>query len=221
MRVSPQQTINYGVTADNPAFDEAMRAMEATVQAAGATSVTGTVVADPAATTGTGITSFTIDGTTVTSASDSLNDIATGINASGIAGVTASVVSTAGGYALKISSGNTNDLTFGGSLTPLGINDTTYNQSLQTALQSALTVSNSAVKDLSNLQESVAATSSQLTSAQQQQTTYVTYLQNSLSGVKDVDTGQVAAKVSQYQTQLQASYLAVAQISKISLAQYL
>jgi flagellar hook-associated protein 3 FlgL len=77
------------------------------------------------------------------------------------------------------------------------------------------------VTNLSNTEEAVGVSSAQLKSSAQQQTTYVTYLQTSLSSVKDVDTAQAAAKVSQYQTQLQASYLAVAQISKVNLTQYL
>jgi flagellin-like hook-associated protein FlgL len=60
-----------------------------------------------------------------------------------------------------------------------------------------------------------------LQSLGQQQSTFVTYLTNALSDVKDVNTGQVAAQVSEYQTQLQASYLAVASVTKLSLAQFL
>ncbi|HXP96158.1 MAG TPA: flagellin, partial [Telmatospirillum sp.] len=109
----------------------------------------------------------------------------------------------------------------GTAATTLGLSSVTNTASLQSTLKSALGVATSAVTDLANQQETVGVVSKELTDAQQQQTTYVTYLQNSLSGVKDVDTAQTAAKVSQYQTQLQASYLAVAQLSKIHLTNYL
>ena len=82
-------------------------------------------------------------------------------------------------------------------------------------------MSNQAQTDLANLQNSVADVSSQLSDAHDQQTTFVTLLQTSLSSVKDVDAGQVATQVSQYQTQFQASYMALAAVAKINLAQYL
>jgi flagellar hook-associated protein 3 FlgL len=230
VRISQQQTVNYGVTANGAGFEEALRATQAVMQAAGSTIVTGTVTAaSPNAATGVGASTFTINGgaTVTVNPADSLSTIAASINAAaGSTGVSAKVVASGSAYALQISSGNINSgITFnvasGTPLTDLGVADTTYGESFQAGMKVALTVANSAVTDLANQQASVSAISSELNNAQQQQTTYVTYLQNSLSGVKDVDTAQVAAKVSQYQTQLQASYLAVAQISKVSLVQYL
>lgn len=85
----------------------------------------------------------------------------------------------------------------------------------------ALTIANQAVKDLANTQAVVSANATALTNVSTQQTTYVTYLQNSLSDVKNVDAAEVAARVATLQTQLTASYSAVSNIAKMSLAQYI
>ncbi len=230
VQVSSQQTLSYGVTANNPAFEESLRACQSVAQAAAATQASGQSLSGSWTYTGGSPDTMTINGVSVAvSSGDSLTTIANSINtAAGTAGssVTAKVVTdtATGNQTLQVSSGNTTDLTFGGTaatLTALGLSNTTYSASLKTALNSAMTLANQGVTDLSNLQASVAAVSSQLSAAQQQQTTYVTFLQNSLSNVKDADTAQVAAQVQSLQTQLQASYMAVASVSKINLAQYL
>lgn len=234
VRISTQQTVAYGVNANNQGMEEALRAMQGVIQNAAATTVTGsTTAATPTTALSFGATDFSINGgaTISLSGTESLSDIASAINtAAGSTGVSASVVQTSAGFALKVSTGSQADLSVNvtsatapssGGLADLGISSTSYTAALQTALQASLGVANQSVTDLSNLQETISNTSGQLSSMASQQTTYVTYLQNSLSGVKDVDTAQAASKASQYQTQLQASYLAVAQLSKMSLAQYL
>ncbi len=236
VQLSMQQTINYGVNANSPGFEEAMRAVQTVLQASSPTAPTTTnstlTMAGPTgATDPTSVTagSFTINGggPVTVAAGDSLSTIAASINgAAGTTGVTASVVGSAStGYSLKISSGSTAALTFtsggGTSLTDLGLSNTTHAASFQAALSAGLTTANQAVTDLSNLQSAVADVSKQLADTQQQQTTFVTLLQNSLSNVKDADTAQVASQVQAFQTQLQASYMAVASVSKLSLAQYL
>ncbi|WP_309418246.1 flagellin [Telmatospirillum sp.] len=240
VRVSPQQTISYGVTADSQPFEEAMRAVQLTSDAASSTLATSTATATgPSAATNssvvtggslsitTGPSTSPITTSVTVSAGEDLQSIANDVNtayqtASSTTGTIAKVVySGSGTYSLQIASGDTNPLTISDS-SGLGLpSSMTYASSFQTSLKTALTVANSSVKDLSNAQESLAAASSQLTTSGQQQTTYVTYLQNSLSSVKNVDTAQAAAAVSKYQTQLQASYLAVSQIAKINLASYL
>ena len=92
---------------------------------------------------------------------------------------------------------------------------------LTDSLQSSLTIANKAVNDLGSLQEDISNTSNTLSGAQTTQSSFVTYLTNSLSNVKDVDTAQAAAQVQQYQTQLQASFLAVSTLTKLSLATFL
>jgi flagellar hook-associated protein 3 FlgL len=226
VRVSQQQTIDYGVTANSTGFEEALRASQTVIQAAGSTLASSTLTAASATTTPVVTTAGTINingGASVAVATtDSLQNIATNINtAYSATGITAQVIANSSGtYSLQISSGSSADLNISDT-SSVGLSSTTHATSLQTALKTALALAGSSITSLANQQESVGAVSSALTSASQQQTTYVTYLQNSLSNVKDVDTAQAAAKVSQYQTQLQASYLAVAQISKISLAQYI
>jgi flagellar hook-associated protein 3 FlgL len=225
VQVSLQQNLNYGVTANNPAFEEAMRATQAVIQAATtSTSSTATATSPTAASTVTG-GPLVINGRTVTvNAADSLSTIAANINAAAISGVTATVLPDTNVpplYHVQLSAGS-------GTLTiadtsGLGVASASPlpRTQLNAALQLALGVANQAVTDLSNLQGSISDTSTQLSNAQQQQSTFVTYLENSLSSVKEVNTGTVAAEVSNYQTQLQASYLAVASVRKISLAQYL
>lgn len=90
-----------------------------------------------------------------------------------------------------------------------------------TMLQKAFDLSQSAMTSLSNLQETIAATSSQLSSVQSTQTNYATLLQSSVTNLKDIDTATVTTQIAQYQTQLQASYMAVASITKLNLASYL
>jgi flagellar hook-associated protein 3 FlgL len=239
VRISQQQTVDYGMPASSTGFEEALRATQAVIQAAG-TLTAGTITATDPTNGGTnsasvtGGDSFTINGLTVniTTTGESLNAIAQDINtaaqgATPASSIAASVVNNGGTYSLQVSSGSSAGLTFGTpvgtSLTNLGLTSVTSTPTalFQSTMKAALGVATSAVTNLADMQASVAAKSAEISSAHDQQTTYVTYLQNSLSGVKDVDTAQVAAQVSQYQTQLQASYLAVAQISKVNLAQYL
>ena len=154
---------------------------------------------------------------------DSLNQIAQSINAqSNGSAISAAVqADTAGNYHLVVSNGQSamtiNDSSGIGlsSASPLPASQ------LTDSLQASLTTSNQAVSDLGNLQQSISNTSNTLSNAQQTQTSFVTYLQNSLSGVKDVDTAQAAAQVQQFQTQLQASFLAVSTLTKLSLASFL
>jgi flagellar hook-associated protein 3 FlgL len=226
VRVSAQQTVDYGVTANNAGFEEALRASQLVMDAASGTVTSGTLTsADPTATSTVTAGTLTINGASVTvTAGESLNAIATAINgvsASATSAISAKVVYTGSAYKLQISSGSTSSALTVSDGTNLGLASTTYATSLQANLKSALGVATSAVTNIADTQEAVAAKSSALSSAEEQQTTYVTYLKTSLSSVKDVDTAQAAAKVSQYQTQLQASYLAVAQISKVNLTQYL
>ena len=224
VQVNLQQTISYGVTANNPAIEEAIRSIQSIIQAAQVSSASTTTATDPnAASTVTGGT-LTINGQNFTIAGGaSLDAIASSINSqAGTSGISAAVqADTAGNYHLVVSNGQAamtiNDASGLGlsSASPLPA------ATLTDSLQSALTTSNQAVSDLGNLQETISNTSNTLSNAQTTQTSFVTYLQNSLSGVKDVDTAQAAAQVQQFQTQLQASFLAVSTLTKLSLASYL
>ncbi|HWU00008.1 MAG TPA: flagellin [Terriglobales bacterium] len=90
-----------------------------------------------------------------------------------------------------------------------------------TALTDAFNLASSAISDLSNLQASVSVTSSRLTDAQNNQTSYISLLTDAASNIKDVDSAQAVAKVSQLNTQLQASYSALSTVMKIRLTDYL
>lgn len=90
-----------------------------------------------------------------------------------------------------------------------------------TTLEQAYTLAKQAVTDLSSLQQTVSESASELSSAQTGQTSYVTFLTNTIGNLKDVDTASVASQVSAYQTQLQSSYSALASILKVNLSAYL
>jgi flagellar hook-associated protein 3 FlgL len=88
-------------------------------------------------------------------------------------------------------------------------------------VKTAYDLTGQALTAMSNLQETVSAVSNQLSTATSTQTNYVTLLQSSISNIKDIDTATVTTQIAQYQTQLQASYMAVASISKVNLTSYL
>jgi len=225
VQVNLQQTVNYGVTADNPAIEEAMRAIQQVASAAQVSEASTQTAPSPTAPTNFGGT-LTVNGVTYNVPSNaSLQQIATALNGQANGnGFSAQVVpDSAGQFHLQIANGM-NAMTVNDSA-GLGFNTASV-QPLSTAaltgaLQNALTTANKAESDLSNLQQNISNSSSQLTAIHDQQTSFVTYLQTSLSNVKDVDTAAVASKVQQYQTQLQASFLAVSSLTKLSLAQFL
>jgi flagellar hook-associated protein 3 FlgL len=225
VQVNLQQTISYGVTAANPAIEEAMRAIQSVIAAAQVSATTTTTETSPTAATAASGTLQVNNQTFTIAANQSLDQIAASINsqANG-SGVTAKVVlDTNGAYHLQVSNGmNAMTITDNAGL---GFTNGTVNplptSQLTASLASSLGIANQAETDLSNLQQNISNTSNQLSSAYQQQTNFVTYLQTSLSGVKDVDTAKAASLVQQYQTQLQASYLAVSSLTKLSLAQFL
>ncbi len=233
VQVNLQQTVSYGVLANNPAMEEAIRSIQSVVEAAqastastnGGTPITSTTAAANASGT------LTVNGTTYNlSGGQSLTQIAQTINSNPASGVAAQVVpddtastATPPGpyYHLRLTS-STGTLTVNDQ-SGLGLQSASSlsGSALTDSLQSSLTIANKAVSDLGNLQEDISNTSNTLSGASTTQSSFVTYLTNSLSNVKDVDTAQAAAQVQQYQTQLQASFLAVSTLTKLSLASYL
>jgi flagellar hook-associated protein 3 FlgL len=101
------------------------------------------------------------------------------------------------------------------------VSQATTNPVDTTALTAAFDLASSAISDLSNLQASVSVTSGRLTDAQNNQTSYISLLSDAASNIKDVDSAQAVAKVSQLDTQLQASYSALSTVMKIRLTDYL
>lgn len=224
VQVNLQQTVSYGVTGNNPAIEEAIRSVELVIQAAQVSSSSTLTATDPNAASTVAGGTLTVNGQNFAIASGvSLNQVAQSINsqANG-SGVTASVqIDTAGNYHLVLANGQNAMTVNDTSGLGLASANPQSQAALTNSLQAALTTTNKAVADLGNLQETVSNTSNTLSNAQQTQTSFVTYLQNSLSGVKDVDTAQAAAQVQQFQTQLQASFLAVSTLTKLSLASFL
>jgi flagellar hook-associated protein 3 FlgL len=223
-QVNLQQTISYGVLASNPAMEESIRAVQSVIEAAQVSANSTLTAANPAAASSVSGGTLTINGQNFTIAGNaSLNQIAASINSqAGSSGITASVVpDTAGNYHLRVSNGQAAmSISDGAGLGLSSANPLPTGQ-LTSSLQASLTIANQAVADLGNLQETISNTANSLNNAQTTQTSFVTYLQNSLSSVKDVDTAQAAAQVQQFQTQLQASFLAVSTLTKLSLAQFL
>ena len=227
-QVNLQQTISYGVLASNPAMEESIRAIQTVIEAAQVSTVSSVTATSPDAATSVagGPASLSINGQTFDiTGGASLDQIASQINgqANG-SGVSASVVpDTQGNYHLRISNGQGAISIDSGLDGGLGLSNASPlpAATLTNTLKSSLTITNQAVADLGNLQETISNVSNTLNNAQQTQTSFVTFLQNSLSGVKDVDTAQAAAQVQQFQTQLQASFLAVSTLTKLSLASFL
>lgn len=223
-QVNLQQTVSYGVLASNPAMEEAIRAVQSVIEAAQVSANSTVTATSPTAVSSVSGGTLTINGQNFTIAGGAtLNQIAASINSqAGSSGITASVVpDTAGNYHVRVSDGQAAmAITDGAGLGLSSANPLPTGQ-LTSSLQSSLTLANKAVADLSNLQEDISNTSNTLNNASTTQTSFVTYLQNSLSNVKDVDSAQAAAQVQQFQTQLQASFLAVSTLTKMTLAQFL
>lgn len=88
-------------------------------------------------------------------------------------------------------------------------------------LQAAYDLADKAITALSNLQATVSTTASRLSDIQQDQSSYITLLTDAASNIKNVDAAEAMAKVTQLQTQLQASYSALSVVMKIRLTDYL
>jgi flagellar hook-associated protein 3 FlgL len=87
-------------------------------------------------------------------------------------------------------------------------------QGVAATLNGAVTAINTDIGALGNRQD-------QLTSAQSELGATSTTLQSQLSNLQDADLSQVASKLSQAQTQLQASYQILASLGQLSLAKFL
>ena len=226
VQINMQQTLSYGVLGSNPIFEESIRAVQQVIEAAQVSSSateSESSASQPSSVSGGTLTingqDYTVNG------GDSLDQIAASINAQAGtlgSGVAATVVpDTDGQFHLRLTNGQ--DAMTIDDQSGLGLSSAAQvpDGDITDALKSALTTTNQAVADLGNLQEDISNTSSTLNDAQTSQTSFVTYLQTSLSSVKDVDTAQTAAQVQQYQTQLQASFLAVSTLTKLNLASML
>ncbi|MDA8231365.1 MAG: flagellin [Magnetospirillum sp.] len=91
----------------------------------------------------------------------------------------------------------------------------------QSQLQAAYDLAGQALTDLGDAQSNLGSTSQRLQEVQQNQSSYISLSTTMISNISNVDVAQVAVQVSQYQTQLQASFSAVAGSMKLNLASFL
>jgi flagellar hook-associated protein 3 FlgL len=90
-----------------------------------------------------------------------------------------------------------------------------------TTVQSAFALASTALDDLSDLQEEISNSSSRLKDVETNETAFVSQMNNMITDTEGVDTAQASANVSEYQTQLEASYSALAIVLKVRLTDYL
>jgi flagellar hook-associated protein 3 FlgL len=90
-----------------------------------------------------------------------------------------------------------------------------------TALKQAYDLAYSALSALTGVQGQLGVTSQRLSQVTQEQNDYVSLIKTMAGDIENVDAAQVAVDVSTTQTQLEASYQAIAMISKVHLVNYL
>ncbi len=89
------------------------------------------------------------------------------------------------------------------------------------ALSSAYDLVTTAISKLSALQEGLSNTAGRLTEAKASQDSFSDYLKTMVSDIKNVDAAETMTRVTELQTQLEASYSAVSAILKLRLTDYL
>lgn len=89
------------------------------------------------------------------------------------------------------------------------------------ALNDAYDLITTAISKLGTLQEGLSNTANRLTTAKASQDSYSDYLQSMVSDIKNVDSAAIMTRVTELQTQLEASYSAVSGILKLRLTDYL
>lgn len=91
----------------------------------------------------------------------------------------------------------------------------------QDAIDEAYDLATEAMDGLIATQSGLGNTSDRLEAAKTRQTNALSLLDSMISAAKDVDTTAVAVKLSEYETQLQASYSALGKVAGLSLTKYL
>lgn len=89
------------------------------------------------------------------------------------------------------------------------------------ALSEAYDLATQALDELLAVQGTLSITAHRLETAKQRSENDMTFMTEMILDIKSVDLAAVAAEVSQYETQLQASYSAVASLSQFRLTDYL
>lgn len=117
----------------------------------------------------------------------------------------------------------------------IGANDSAFEQAIRAfgavagstdtpdsdMLESVYTLLGSALDDTIALQSSVSSKSSALERMSNWQADYQDMLSTSISEIKDVDVAEITVRLTTYQTQLEASYSALAKLMSINLQKYL
>jgi flagellar hook-associated protein 3 FlgL len=88
-------------------------------------------------------------------------------------------------------------------------------------LQSAYDLISSALDDASGVQAELSGKASAISRASDQQSDYQSQMTTAISSLKDADVTTIAVQLSTYQTQLEASYSAIAKMQSLSLSNYL
>jgi flagellar hook-associated protein 3 FlgL len=88
-------------------------------------------------------------------------------------------------------------------------------------ISTALDLATSALDAVTGIQASLSLKSSQLENASSNQQNYQSYASSLSSSLTDVDVASVTAKISTYQSQLEASYSALSKILSLRLSDYL
>lgn len=89
------------------------------------------------------------------------------------------------------------------------------------ALTQAYDLLVSALEDIIVVQSRLASQAGTLERSQERQDSYQALLETAISGLRDADVTAVAVQLASYETQLQASFSALAQVQSLSLLDYL
>ena len=88
-------------------------------------------------------------------------------------------------------------------------------------LQDGLDLVNQAINELSTVRSSIGVTQNALDSANEDHTDMTVYMEQTITQITQVDVAEAASRLSADQLMLQASYMTISQLSKLSLANYL
>lgn len=90
-----------------------------------------------------------------------------------------------------------------------------------TSISAAYSLVGDAIDDLSELQSQLSGSASRLSEATNTQTSFASILTTQIGDLTEVDTAEASTRLTTYQTQLEASYSAVAVVLKLNLSSYL
>ena len=88
-------------------------------------------------------------------------------------------------------------------------------------LQDGLDMVNEAINELTTVRSTIGATQNALDSANQDHIDMTNYMEMSITQITAVDVTEAATRLSADQLMLQASYMTISQLSKLSLVNYM